>query len=39
MTVQLLATKEKFTFNQLKDKVSKFAGALDNLGSKKEIGL
>ena len=27
--------KSKFTFNQLKEKVSKFAGALDNLGVKK----
>ena len=31
----ITGNKAKFTFNQLKDKVSKFAGALDNLGIKK----
>ena len=31
----ITGNKAKFTFNQLKDKVSKFAGALGNLGIKK----
>ena len=31
----ITGNKAKFTFNQLKEKVSKFAGALDNLGVKK----
>ena len=31
----ITGNKAKFTFNQLKEKVSKFAGALDNLGIKK----
>ena len=31
----ITGNKAKFTYNQLKDKVSKFAGALDNQGVKK----
>ena len=31
----ITGSKAQFTFNQLKSKVSKFAGALDNLGVKK----
>ena len=35
----ITGNKAQFTFNQLKAKVSKFAGALDNLGVKKGIEL